>query len=174
VLLNAARGSGTRGLAGMPARRALADGVQLLRPLLPWSRRRVRALVAEWDLAVAEDPTNVDLRRRRARARAQTLPLLAELTGHGSADGLVRALTRLAALAREDADALDALAAVHAARIVVAWGPARAARLADLEALPPALTGRVIRAMLAGSRPSAKLSAGSWRSASAAGPKTLR
>jgi tRNA(Ile)-lysidine synthase len=148
VLLNAARGSGTRGLAGMPRRRRLADGVELLRPLLDIPRADVRALIADRGLEVAEDPTNADRHRRRARARAETLPVLAGLTGHGSVDGLRNALVRLAGLARDDADALDALAATSAERLVVAWGPARAARLAELDALPPALASRVVRRLL--------------------------
>ena len=150
VLLNIARGSGLCGVGGMRQVRGLGEGLTVVRPLLTLQRERVRAVCAERGLRVADDPTNADVARRRARARHETLPLLAQLTGHPEGTrGIVRALGRLAALAREDAEALDALALAEAARLIVPWGPARAARLDSLRALPRALAARVVRRMLA-------------------------
>ncbi|HEY8338814.1 MAG TPA: tRNA lysidine(34) synthetase TilS, partial [Egibacteraceae bacterium] len=140
LLLNLARGSGVRGLAGMaPLRRERRGGrsVQVVRPLLRLRRRDVRAFVAGEGLAVVSDPTNADRDQRRARARYDVLPALTGLTG-GPGDP-VGALTRLADLARDDADALDALADRHARRLLVRWGPVRAVRVDDLAALPRAL-----------------------------------
>lgn len=152
VLLNIARGSGVRGLSGMPPVRDLG-GVVVVRPLLQLERTRARALVAERGLRTVADPTNADVERRRARARHETLPRLAALTGHPEGtQGLVRALVRLAALARDDADALDALAEAEARRLVVFWGPVQAVPTRALAALPRALAGRVVRRMLAGAR----------------------
>ncbi len=157
VLLNIARGSGLPGLGGMREARALREGLTVVRPLLALERDVVRAICAERGLRVACDPTNADVTRRRARGRHETLPLLAQLTGHpeGTA-GLVRALNRLAAHAREDADALDRLADVEAARLVVAWGHARAVRIGALHGLPRALGSRVVRRMLADVRTDGK------------------
>ncbi len=153
VLLNIARGSGLRGLSGIPQVRALGEYLTVVRPLLGLERAAVRAVCAERGLRVADDPTNADVTRRRARARHETLPLLAQLTGHPEGTGgLVRTLGRLAALAREDADALDALARVETARLLVRWGPARALPVAPLAALPRALASRVVRRMLADAR----------------------
>ena len=59
------------------------------------------------------------------------------------------ALVRAASRARQDADALDALAGVHAARSIVAWGPVRAVRSDELAGLPAALATRVVRLLLA-------------------------
>ena len=148
VLLNIARGSGIRGLSGIPPIRDL-DGITLVRPLLGVRRALVRALVAERGLRTVADPTNADVERRRARARHETLPHLARLTGHEGTDGLVRALARLATLARDDADMLDALADTQAQRIVVSWGPVRAVSTRALAALPRALAGRIVRRLLA-------------------------
>jgi tRNA(Ile)-lysidine synthase len=152
VLLNIARGSGIRGLSGMPPVRDLG-GVVVVRPLLRLERARVRALVAERGLHTVADPTNTDVERRRARARHETLPCLAALTGHPEGiQGLTRALVRLAALARDDADALDALAETETRRLVVSWGPVQAVPTRMLAALPRALAGRLVRRMLAGAR----------------------
>lgn len=160
VLLNIARGSGIRGLSGMAPVRDLGGGawlgsphVTVVRPLLGLERSSVRAFVAERGLRTVQDPTNADVERRRARARHETLPRLAALTGHPEGtQGLVRALVRLAALARDDADALDALAEAEARRLVESWGPVQAVSTRELAALPRALAGRVVRRMLAEAR----------------------
>jgi tRNA(Ile)-lysidine synthase len=150
VVLNLARGSGLRGVGGIPEVRAAGDGITVVRPLLGLERAVVRAVCAQRGLRVADDPTNADVGRRRARARHETLPLLAQLTGHPEGTrGLVQTLNRFAALARDDADALDALAQAEAARFLVAWGPARAVPVGPLAALPRALASRVVRRMLA-------------------------
>jgi tRNA(Ile)-lysidine synthase len=161
VLLNIARGSGIRGLSGMPPVRDLGGvgvrvgnpHVKVARPLLQLERARIRAFTVERGLRTVQDPTNADVKQRRARARHETLPLLAALTGHPEGiDGLVRALVRLAALARDDADALDTLAAAQAQRLIVQWGPVQTVSTRELAALPRALAGRVVRRMLAKAR----------------------
>lgn len=67
-LLNLARGSGVDGLAAM-APETMRGGVRLLRPLLAVSRKRLRrtleALGQDW----LEDPSNLDRRFLRVRAR---------------------------------------------------------------------------------------------------------
>lgn len=149
VLLNLARGSGLRGVAGMPATRPLSQqpAVTLTRPLLTLRRAAVRAVATATGLPLAEDPTNADPAQRRARARHTLLPLLAELTGGGTDP--VEALTRLAEHARSDADALDALAASKAAMLIRRWGPVRVVRRPALDALPRALSTRLVRLLLA-------------------------
>jgi len=149
VLLALGRGTGVRGLGGMrPARDG--DGVELLRPLLRLRRADVAAAVAAAGLPTVEDPTNTDPEQRRRRVRTTVLPALAELSG-GSGDP-VALLTRLADLARDDADLLDELAAAHVRRLVRAWGPVRVVRADALAALHPALRRRVARALLAAVR----------------------
>lgn len=101
VLLGLARGSGTRSLAGMPARRGV-----FRRPLLQVPRTVTRQSCAALGLHPQQDPANDDPRYTRVRVRRAT-GLLAEALG----DGLVPALARTADLLREDAAALDALAA---------------------------------------------------------------
>ena len=130
VLLALARGSGTRSLAGMAAVRD-----RWRRPLLGLPRTTTRAACAALGLTPWADPHNEDPRFTRVRARA-LLPLLERELG----PGLVAGLARTAALARDDADALDAIAAAAHDRL----GGGDLA-VDDLLALAPAVRRRVLR-----------------------------
>lgn len=69
VLLALFRGTGLAGLAGIPERRRLADGVELIRPLLRVGRRELALELRAAALPYALDPTNEDLRYRRNALR---------------------------------------------------------------------------------------------------------
>jgi tRNA(Ile)-lysidine synthase len=100
VLLNVLRGSAAAGLAGMAPRRG-----DVVRPLLHLRRDAVRSVAATRGLAVVDDPTNADVRWRRAWIRHEVLPML----GRGSERDLVPVLARQADLLRAESDLLDAL-----------------------------------------------------------------
>lgn len=91
VLLAILRGTGVRGLAGIPAARPLAEGsrVRLVRPLLPFRRARLREWLTRWNEAWREDGTN-DGGNVRARLRARAMPVLAECAGRDPAPLLAR------------------------------------------------------------------------------------
>ncbi len=135
VLLGLGRGSGPRSVAGMVARRP-----PFWRPLLGVRRTTTRAACAAQGLPVWDDPWNTDPAYRRARLRAEVLPLLEDVLGGGVAP----ALARTADLLREDLDLLDDLAAGHLARL----GGPDGLPAADLADLPPALRRRVLRGWL--------------------------
>jgi hypoxanthine phosphoribosyltransferase len=148
VLLGLVRGSGTRSLAGMAPRRG-----RLLRPLLDLDRATTRAACAALGLHPWDDPHNRD--RRFARVRARELVLAIE---DALGPGTTTALARTAALARDDADALDELAG--RAHTDLAAGP-RGTDLdvAGLARLPDAVRRRVLRrAALAAGSPAGSLS----------------
>jgi tRNA(Ile)-lysidine synthase len=148
VLLGLARGSGTRSLAGMPARRGA-----LRRPLLGLRREVVRAAVPD-DAPVVADPHNDDRRYARVRVRHDVLPVLERELGPGVAE----ALARTAALARDDADLLDLQAAEGLARLEADEQDGLDA--AGLDALEPALRSRAVRRWLvAGGVPAGALGA---------------
>jgi tRNA(Ile)-lysidine synthase len=104
VLLGLARGSGTRSLAGIPPARGVYR-----RPFLGLTRAITQAACDAQGLAFVEDPSNADRKHARARVRHDVLPVLEQHLGPGVSE----ALRRTAELARDDADALDALAAAY-------------------------------------------------------------
>lgn len=136
VLLALARGSGARSLAGMPARRG-----RLRRPLLCLRRADTLAVCAALGLAPWHDPTNAwvtGTAPRRSAVRARVLPVLEDVLGPGVAVALARTADQL----REDADALDALAAALLARVRVQAGALDVGALAQA---PDALRRRALR-----------------------------
>lgn len=78
VLMNVLRGTGPKGLAGMPARRRLAAGssVWLLRPLLGVRRGELRNYLTRQKLRWREDPSNRDPSFTRNYLRLAVLPPL--------------------------------------------------------------------------------------------------
>jgi tRNA(Ile)-lysidine synthase len=107
ILHHFLRGTGIRGLAGMPEVRELEAGVSLIRPMLALRRSDVVDYLAERNLAPRHDATNDDTNRTRSRLRHETLPSL-------SADynpRLVEVLGRLGEQCREMQILLDGLAA---------------------------------------------------------------
>jgi tRNA(Ile)-lysidine synthase len=159
VLLGLARGSGTRSLAGMPARRGL-----LRRPLLDVPRADTEQACRALGLRPWSDPHNAAPRFARARARA-ALPVLEDALG----PGLVAALARTAALARADADALDEIAErAHLALDPHAGRGAHDLDVGGLADLAPAVRGRVLRrALVAAGCPAGSLGAAHLRSVDA-------
>ena len=145
VLLGLARGSGARSLSGMPARRG-----PYVRPFLGVAKATTVAACKAAGLTVWVDPHNSDPAFGRVRAR-RLLPVLEAELGPGA----VAALARSADLLREDADALDGLAAQ--ARAELGLGPIEAAGVLRL---PRAIRARVWRllALEAGCSPGALIS----------------
>ena len=76
VLIHALRGSGFRGLAGIPPRRG-----PFVRPLLGFGREELRDDLRARGETWVEDPANRDLRYRRSRLRYGLLPALRDGVG---------------------------------------------------------------------------------------------
>jgi tRNA(Ile)-lysidine synthase len=131
VLLGLARGSGTRSLSGMAE-----VSQQFIRPLLSITREETERACAEVGLEIWNDPHNLNNDFTRVRVRREVIPFL---ESHLDA-GISKALVRTAALARDDADALDQWAEREAATL----------NLADIDceylaALPKAIRTRILR-----------------------------
>ncbi|GAA0710177.1 tRNA lysidine(34) synthetase TilS [Dactylosporangium roseum] len=133
VLLALARGSGPRGLAGMPERRE-RHGVLFVRPLLDVRRADTRLACAADGLVPWDDPHNSD----PAYARSRVRPLV-EALGAGVVDNLARTARLVAA----DNNHLDELAADALEKALD--GPA-ALSVAALERLPAPVRTRVLHA----------------------------
>ncbi|HEY1429402.1 MAG TPA: tRNA lysidine(34) synthetase TilS [Candidatus Tumulicola sp.] len=97
VLLALFRGTGTAGIAGMPARRLLEPGIDLVRPLLRHSAAELLEFCQEIGAPYAIDPTNADTGMARNGVRealAALRPLFPQLD---------RAVARAAAIAADEA-----------------------------------------------------------------------
>jgi tRNA(Ile)-lysidine synthase len=137
VLLRLARGTGIDGAAAMVPVAGLRT-----RPLLRLRREDVHGFVRHEGLPSVQDATNRDPSIRRVRVRTEVLPALAEV-----GPDPVGALARFAALAAEDAAALEtATAALLAERIAV--GSLRLLPRTELLAAAPALARRAVRATI--------------------------
>jgi tRNA(Ile)-lysidine synthase len=68
VLMRLARGSGVDGLSAM-AVHALRDDMKLFRPMLGFSRERLRATLHDAGVSWIDDPTNENTAHERVRVR---------------------------------------------------------------------------------------------------------
>ncbi|MGB8205052.1 MAG: tRNA lysidine(34) synthetase TilS, partial [Candidatus Baltobacteraceae bacterium] len=97
VLLSLFRGTGPAGLTGMPSARPLAEGLELVRPLLGVERAALAVYCRYRHLPYALDPSNADAGYRRNALRRA----LAEL--RPSFPGLDAAVARCAAILQDEA-----------------------------------------------------------------------
>src|SRR5918995_1818169 len=131
VLMNLARGTGLRGLAGIPPVRG-----RLVRPLIGRTRREILEYLVRLDQPYRTDPTNLTGKYARNRVRLEVLPVLEELY-----PGAARNLARGAALAREDLEVLEDLAA----GVIQMRGEEIVLPLGGLSGLHPALRRYAVR-----------------------------
>lgn len=142
VLFRLLRGSGLRGLGGMSPRRPLAEGVDLLRPLLDVPRCEVVRYLDERGLPSREDATNREVRFTRNRLRHELLPLLRERYN----PAVAAVLCRLAEQARAVQDDLDErAAALLSASELPRAGDVLVFRAAALLAAPAHLAAEALR-----------------------------
>ncbi|MCE5330953.1 MAG: tRNA lysidine(34) synthetase TilS [Bacteroidales bacterium] len=74
LLMNLIRGTGLRGMTGIPPRNG-----KVVRPLLCCSREEILAYLMKYDLAFVEDSTNASSDYTRNKFRNEVLPLLEEI-----------------------------------------------------------------------------------------------
>lgn len=146
VLLGLARGSGTRSLSGM----AVVNG-KYARPFLNITREQTVAACAEAGLIPWNDPHNENEKFTRVKVRNKVLPLMEAELG----PGIAAALSRSAAILRDDADALDEMAQAVISRVDL-----KDLDCAALAELPRAIRSRILRAAIyAAGAPSGSVSA---------------
>lgn len=131
VLLNLIRGSGVRGLCGIPP-----TNDRIIRPLIQIPSDDIRAFCAENHIPYVVDSSNLSDDYTRNRLRHHVLPVLRELN-----PAMATTVLRGTALARADADYLDSEAA-RALETVRSGAGLDANRLRDL---PAAIRSRVLR-----------------------------
>lgn len=137
VVFNLIRGTGPRGLAGIPYFRP----ANIYRPMLRIARSETREIAALAGLPFVDDPMNDDLTLTRNRVRRTVIPVLEELNPRFS-----DSIARLARTVAADNELLDGEAArvrlIHEqGRVGVAVG--------DLVSVPRALADRVLKNLIA-------------------------
>jgi tRNA(Ile)-lysidine synthase len=163
ILHRIVRGTGSRGLAGMPRTRILASKprITLARPLLGVSRREVREYLAVLKQPYREDASNADLARTRARIRHDLLPKLA---GEYNPN-VVLALVRLGALASSLEHALGAdLRALERSVVLAKTPDCVVLKHGTLQSIPFFLRTELLRRVWRNAGwPEASMSARRWR-----------
>lgn len=147
VLMHLTRGSGLKGLTGIPARRD-----DIVRPLLIFSREETQAYCREHGFWTHDDPANSDLQFSRARVRHNVVPELRKI--NPSVD---EAIARLAATAEEEDRFLDGMAAAALEQSEIPLNGELQFLTIDCEAafkldtlltLPPVLLKRALRLLV--------------------------
>ena len=100
VLINLTRGSGSKGLCGIPAKRG-----RIIRPMITVTREEVESYCRRHDISFVTDSTNLSDDYTRNKLRHRVVPVLKEL--NPSAE---KAALRAARSLQEDEEALDAIA----------------------------------------------------------------
>lgn len=136
MLFHLTRGTGPKGLAGIPPVRG-----DIVRPLLGVERAQVEAYLAALEQDYVTDSTNADRTYTRNRIRHEVVPVLRQLD-----PAVCGAAARLAALLRQDEDCLDGLAQDCLRRAAQPDGAWRCQALLDAH---PAVRTRALRLLAA-------------------------
>lgn len=136
VLLNLVRGTGSKGLGGIPYYRP----PNVFRPMLEVTRSETRELATLAGLPFVDDPMNDDPGLTRNIVRSRMLPILTELNPQ-----IVDSVSRMAGAVQSDNSHLDWLAA----QIPLLHGDDTVAvALGDLLTTPKPVGDRVLKTML--------------------------
>jgi len=142
VLMRILGGASPIGASGMQPDVTIttASGpLRVLRPLLGIAREELVAVLDAAGVVPSIDPSNADLRYRRNRLRQEIVPALAR-----AFPGFPITLLRSVALARLDAEVVDAVAADVFDRIARTTDGGLAIDRADLRSAPRAVAARVV------------------------------
>jgi len=147
LLFRLLRGAGVRGLASMPAVRALGEG-WLVRPLLNVGRYELEAYALEQGLTWVEDPSNACTNHARNYLRHRVIPVLQQRWPR-AADTIARTAAHLG----EAQHLLDELAELDLrearTQCRYQWLPMPRLSLSSLESLSPARQRNALRHWLA-------------------------
>lgn len=140
VLYRLLRGSGAKGLCGIPPVRQLSDTGLLIRPLIGCKKDHLLSYLAERGQSFCVDRTNLEDDCDRNRIRHRLVPVTEELCQNPESRFL-----RLSEALREDCEALD----TWAETAYSACGNPDGLQIASLLSYPPAVRKRVYSLWLA-------------------------
>lgn len=139
VVFRLLRGTGIRGLGGIPRER----GPGILRPLLDEPRRELEHYASAVGLHPRADPTNVELHWARNRIRHRVLPAMEEVH-----PGARTSLLRVSRNARRASEALDALLGPVVKGVILEDAPDRITVDRDrILTYPSPVQGLILRAV---------------------------
>lgn len=121
VIFNLARGTGLKGLCGIPERRG-----NIIRPILNVSRSEIESYLEERGIPHVEDSTNAGLDYSRNIIRHKVMPVLKEIN-----PGFTEAVRRMTLSLRDDESFLEAESERHG--------------IAEITGLDTAIASRVVR-----------------------------
>ena len=137
VLMNLIRGSGAKGLSGIPRSRG-----KLIRPLLDVSRSEIEAYIRKNNIPFVEDSTNLSQDYTRNFIRHRILPLVREINPN-----FTQAACRTAELMRRDDSCLELMCEDFLKKHRRSDG---SIACHELLSIPEALSSRVLRELLPG------------------------
>ena len=105
ILYNLSRGSGLKGVAGIPpVRTSEKSGLKIIRPIIDCTRNEIVAYLADKNQKYMTDSTNLDDEYARNRIRIHVLPELCRIN-----ENAIGNITRFADSVREDEEYLSSL-----------------------------------------------------------------
>ncbi|MCA9143905.1 MAG: tRNA lysidine(34) synthetase TilS [Planctomycetaceae bacterium] len=141
ILHRIVRGTGIRGLSGIPVSRELVPGITLVRPLLDIHREEVVEYLGELGQTFRNDATNLDESFTRNRIRNSLLPLIRK-----DYNMLVdESLRRLGALAGEMSDFVELAATEQISRCVTLSATEASIDLTQTPDMPPLILRTMLR-----------------------------
>ncbi len=105
LVFNLVRGTGLKGLCGIPPKRSLCDGVTVIRPLIYSQRHEIEEYLAAMNQDYVTDSTNCDTDYTRNYIRNEIMPLLRNIN-----PSVESALARTSGLCRKDEEYLSDMA----------------------------------------------------------------
>lgn len=90
MLFNLVRGTGIKGITGIPKKRELDQNITVYRPMIPITRQEISEYADERQLEWREDSSNTNLSYTRNKIRHKLLPLLKEEFNPSVLDTLYR------------------------------------------------------------------------------------
>lgn len=135
VFLKLIKGTGKRGLAGIPVKREEF----IVRPFLFVSKEEIKDFATERGLVWREDPTNQDLRIPRNKIRHILIPFLEKNFN----PKIKETLKKTVSLIGEEEELIEELALENYEKIKSLWEEDLLLKIAELKLLPPVLRRRI-------------------------------
>lgn len=95
VLFHLIRGTGIRGLTGIPAKRSMTDQIQVIRPLLCVKREEIEAYLNSHNIHFCVDATNLTDDYSRNKLRNQVLPFVKQELNEGVIEHIAKTAEHL-------------------------------------------------------------------------------